>query len=51
MVARLLMCNRRVLKIARWPITTIVGESFTKLESKWPNYFLFEPGFHFGYKF
>lgn len=37
--------------ITHWPINTNVPESFAKLENKWPNYFLFEPGLHFGYKF
>lgn len=37
--------------ITHWPIKTNVPESFAVLESKWPNYFLFEPGFHFGIKF
>jgi len=39
------------LAITHWPINTNVPESFAKLESKWPNYFLFEPGLHFGMKF
>jgi hypothetical protein len=39
------------LAITHWPINTNVPESFAKLESKWPNYFLFEPGLHFGVKF
>lgn len=34
-----------------WPVNTNVPESFAELESKWPNYFLFEPGLHFGIKF
>ena len=34
-----------------WPINTNLPESFSKVESKWPNYFLFEPGLHFGIKF
>ena len=37
--------------ITHWPINTNVPESFAKLEHKWPNYFLFEPGLHFGIKF
>jgi hypothetical protein len=37
--------------ITHWPINTNVPESFAKLENKWPNYFLFEPGLHFGIKF
>ncbi len=34
-----------------WPINTNVPESFAKIESKWSNYLLFEPGLHFGFKF
>ena len=34
-----------------WPINTNVPESFAVVESEWPNYFLFEPGLHFGFKF
>jgi hypothetical protein len=34
-----------------WPINTNMPESFRKMETKWPNYFLFEPGLHFGVKF
>lgn len=34
-----------------WPINTNVPESFSELESKWPTYFLFEPGLHFGITF
>lgn len=37
--------------ITHWPINTNVPESFAQVESKWPNYFLFEPGLHFGFKF
>jgi hypothetical protein len=37
--------------MTHWPINTNVPQSFAKLESKWSNYFLFEPGLHFGYKF
>jgi hypothetical protein len=37
--------------ITHWPINTNVPESFARVESKWPNYFLFEPGLHFGIKF
>jgi len=33
-----------------WPINTNLPASFRKQESKWPNYFLFEPGLHFGVK-
>ncbi|MBL7961631.1 hypothetical protein JNL27_15465 [bacterium] len=37
--------------MTHWPINTNVPETFDKLDNKWPNYFLFEPGLHFGYKF
>lgn len=37
--------------ITHWPVNTNVPESFAKLEDKWSNYFLFEPGLHFGIKF
>jgi hypothetical protein len=37
--------------ITHWPINTNVPESFVQLENKWHNYFLFEPGLHFGFKF
>ncbi|CAN5457931.1 hypothetical protein BH23BAC3_BH23BAC3_25590 [soil metagenome] len=39
------------IAVTHWPINTNVPESFANLESKWPNYFLFEPGLHFGIKF
>lgn len=32
-----------------WPIRTNAPASFAKAEEKWPNYFLFEPGLHFGF--
>jgi hypothetical protein len=34
-----------------WPVNTNMPESFKKMENKWPKYFLFEPGLHFGMKF
>lgn len=37
--------------ITHWPVNTNVPESFAILENKWPNYFLFEPGLHFGVNF
>lgn len=37
--------------MTHWPINTNVPESFARLERKWNNYFLFEPGLHFGVKF
>lgn len=39
------------IAFTHWPINTKVPESFAQKESKWPNYFLFEPGIHFGRKF
>lgn len=35
----------------QWPVRTKVPESFKLVESKWPNYFGYEPGLHFGYNF
>jgi len=34
-----------------WPINTNFPESFEEIESKWPNYFLFEPSLNFGVNF
>ena len=34
-----------------WPINTNLPESFQIEEDKWPRYFLFEPGLHFGVNF
>ena len=34
-----------------WPINTAVPASFAALDRKWNNYFLFEPGLHFGRRF
>ena len=34
-----------------WPINTNLPASFQVEEDKWPNYFLFEPGLHFGVNF
>jgi hypothetical protein len=39
------------IAVTYWPINTNVPESFAEVEKKWPNYFLFEPGLHFGVKF
>ena len=39
------------IAMTHWPINTNVPESFARLERKWNNYFLFEPGLHFGIKF
>jgi hypothetical protein len=37
--------------VTHWPVRTNVPESFARLDGKWPKYFLFEPGLHFGFKF
>ena len=37
--------------VTHWPINTNVPASFKDQENKWPTYFLFEPGLHFGVKF
>jgi hypothetical protein len=37
--------------MTHWPIKTNTPPSFAIKESKWPDYFLFEPGLHFGIKF
>lgn len=34
-----------------WPIRTNVPESFKAQENKWPKYFGWEPGLHFGFNF
>ena len=34
-----------------WPINTNLPASFAEQEAKWPSYFLFEPGLHFGVRF
>lgn len=34
-----------------WPINTNFPTSFQNIEKEWHNYFLFEPGLHFGFKF
>jgi hypothetical protein len=34
-----------------WPVKTNVPESFAAMDRKWPSYFLFEPGLHFGIVF
>jgi hypothetical protein len=39
------------MAITHWPVKTNVPESFAEMEEKWPNYFLFEPGLHFGINF
>ena len=37
--------------LTHWPIKTNTPESFELKESKWPEYFGFEPGLHFGFNF
>lgn len=34
-----------------WPVQTGVPRSFEEVENKWPAYFGFEPGLHFGFNF
>jgi hypothetical protein len=34
-----------------WPINTNLPASFADVERRWPSYFLFEPGLHFGMTF
>lgn len=34
-----------------WPVKTNTPQSFKAAESKWPKYFGYEPGLHFGYNF
>lgn len=34
-----------------WPVKTNVPEGFATMDKKWPSYFLFEPGLHFGLLF
>jgi len=37
--------------LTHWPVQTNVPESFKSVENKWPNYFGWEPGLHFGFNF
>jgi hypothetical protein len=37
--------------LTHWPVKTNTPESFKEKESKWPNYFGWEPGLHFGINF
>ena len=37
--------------LTHWPVQTNVPQSFELEESKWPKYFGYEPGLHFGYNF
>ncbi len=34
-----------------WPVRTNVPEPFKSIENKWPDYFGWEPGLHFGFNF
>jgi hypothetical protein len=37
--------------LTHWPIKTNTPQSFELKESKWPKYFGYEPGLHFGFNF
>ncbi len=37
--------------LTHWPIKTNTPQSFKSLDNKWPKYFAFEPGLHFGFNF
>ena len=37
--------------LSYWPVRINTPESFKQVENKWPKYFPFEPGFHFGFNF
>lgn len=39
------------LAITHRPIQSKMPEAFAKLNDKWPNYFIGEPGLHFGFNF
>lgn len=39
------------IAFTHWPINTNLPASFSKIEDKYPNYFLFEPGLHIGFNF
>lgn len=39
------------IAITHRPIQTTMPESFAELNKKWPNYFIGEPGLHFGFNF
>jgi hypothetical protein len=38
------------IAFTHWPINTNMPDSFRARENRWPNYFLFEPGLHLGFK-
>lgn len=37
--------------LTHWPLQTNVPQAFKEEESKWPQYFGYEPGLHFGFNF
>ena len=37
--------------VTYWPISTNAPPAFAEKDDRWPNYFLFEPGLHFGVNF
>jgi len=37
--------------LTHWPVKTNTPQAFQSIESKWPRYFGYEPGLHFGYNF
>ena len=37
--------------LTHWPVKTNTPQSFKLKDSKWPNYFAYEPGLHFGFNF
>ena len=37
--------------LTHWPVKTNTPQSFKEKDSKWPNYFGWEPGLHFGFNF
>jgi hypothetical protein len=37
--------------LTHWPVKTNTPQSFKEKDSKWPKYFGWEPGLHFGYNF
>jgi hypothetical protein len=39
------------LGVTYWPVRVNTPASFKAVENRWPNYFPFEPGLHFGYNF
>lgn len=39
------------IAVTNWPIKSKAPDGFALLDDKWPRYFLFEPGLHFGFNF